>query len=56
MSKPVGRCYQCDVNVGGENYCPKCRTHICDECAVTRWIGEPHDADQHLLAPEGDEG
>ena len=50
-----GRCFQCDEYVGSENYCRRCDAHVCNNCAITRRIDEPHDADQHLTAPEGDE-
>jgi len=52
MSRPKGRCFNCDEHVGGENFCRRCHTHVCNDCAVTRNIREPHDADQHLVQEE----
>jgi len=54
MSKPNGRCFECGAHVGAESYCPRCHTHICPDCAVTRTIREPHDADQHLEEEESE--
>ncbi|KKL65825.1 hypothetical protein LCGC14_2151120 [marine sediment metagenome] len=46
-----GKCFECGLTCGQEEFCFGCRVFVCDECSLNCELMRGHEPEDHLNDP-----